>query len=64
MGNKQYISSVKMTNGSVYNLKDVEARQTLNSLFDDELVIDCGGASIDLINETVIDCGGVPIDAI
>jgi hypothetical protein len=53
-----------MTNGLVYGLKDAEARQMLNSLFDDELVIDCGGASIDLINEIVIDCGGVPVDAI
>lgn len=64
MDEKQYISSVKMANGSVYSLKDAEVRQVLSSLFNDELVIDCGGTPIDISNETIIDCGGVPIDAI
>lgn len=45
--NKQYISSVKMVDGSVYNVKDAEAHVILDSLFNDELIIDCGGAPID-----------------
>lgn len=47
MDEKQYISSVKLPDNSVYELKDVEARDMLNSIFDDELIIDCGGAPID-----------------
>jgi hypothetical protein len=47
MDEKQYISSVKLPDDSVYELKDVEAREILNEIFNDELIIDCGGAPID-----------------
>ena len=47
MDEKQYISSVKLPDGSVYALKDVETREILKIIFDDELIIDCGGAPID-----------------
>lgn len=47
MDEKQYISSVKMADGSVYNIKDAEVRERLESLFSDEFIIDCGGAPID-----------------
>ena len=47
MEEKQYISSVKMVDGSVYNIKDAEAHELLDSLFIDEIIIDCGGAPID-----------------
>lgn len=46
MDEKNYISSVKMVDGSVYNIKDAEIHALL---FSDELIIDCGGAPIDLI---------------
>lgn len=45
--NTQYISSVKLVDGSVYNIKDAEVREMLASLFKDEIIIDCGGAPID-----------------
>ena len=50
MDEKQYISSVKMADGSVYNIKDAEVREMLESLFSDEFIIDCGGAPIDTID--------------
>lgn len=43
---QQYISSVKLVDGSVYNIKDAEIHDLL---FSDELIIDCGGAPIDTI---------------
>lgn len=50
MDEKQYISSVKLVDGSVYNIKDAEVREMLASLFDGEFIIDCGGAPIDETN--------------
>ena len=47
MDEKRYISSVKMVDGSVYSIKDAEAHELLNSLYSDEIIIDCGGAPID-----------------
>ena len=48
MANEQkYISSVKLPDGSVYELKDIWTREILDSIFNDELIIDCGGAPID-----------------
>ena len=47
MDEKRYISSVKLVDGSVYNIKDAEVREMLESLFGDEFIIDCGGAPID-----------------
>ena len=52
MDNKQYVSSVKLPDGSVYKLKDVEARDILNTILNDELIIDCGKAPIDVDDET------------
>ena len=51
MDEKKYISSVKMVDGSVYNIKDAEVREMLADLLDEELIIDCGGAPIDSIEE-------------
>lgn len=62
MDEKQYISSVKLPDGSVYALKDVETRDILNSIFNDELIIDCGSTSVNFDDETVIDCGGIPVE--
>ena len=47
MDEKKYISSVKLPDGSVYVLKDVETREILNYMFEDEFIIDCGGAPIE-----------------
>lgn len=47
MDEKQYVSSVKLVDGSVYNIKDAEVREMLAGLFKDEIIIDCGGAPID-----------------
>ena len=47
MDEKRYISGVKMVDGSVYNIKDAEAHELLESLFTEEIIIDCGGAPID-----------------
>ena len=44
MDEKHYISSVKLVDGSVYNIKDAEVREMLESFFSDEIIIDCGGA--------------------
>ena len=51
MDEKQYVSSVKLVDGSVYNIKDAEARLILEHLFSDEIIIDCGGAPIDENNK-------------
>ena len=54
MDEKKYISSVKMADGSVYDIKDAEIRAILASLFtetSDGLIIDCGGAPIDIEEE-------------
>lgn len=47
MEEKQYISSVKFVDGTVYSIKDAEVRDLLKDLLSDELIIDCGGAPID-----------------
>lgn len=62
MDEKHYISSVKLPDGSIYELKDVEAREILDGLFNEELIIDCGGLPADITDEMVIDCGGAPIN--
>lgn len=58
----KYISSVKLPDGSVYKLKDVETREILDSIFNDELIIDCGGVPQEIEDLTIIDCGGAPIN--
>jgi hypothetical protein len=50
MDEKQYISSVKMEDGSIYMIKDKEAHEMFSNLFEGEIIIDCGGAPIDAIN--------------
>lgn len=52
MAEKKYISSVKIDvdpeqEPKVYVIKDAEARALLQSLFSDEIIIDCGGAPIE-----------------
>lgn len=47
MDEKQYVSSVKLVDGSVYNIKDAEVREMLEGLLSEEIIIDCGGAPID-----------------
>ena len=47
MDEKNYISSVKLVDGSVYNIKDAEIREMLEDFLSDEIIIDCGGAPID-----------------
>ena len=39
---KQYVSRVKLADGTTVELKDQEARTLLNSLFTDTIIIDCG----------------------
>lgn len=39
---KQYVSRVKLADGTTVELKDQEARALLNSLFTDTVIIDCG----------------------
>lgn len=58
----KYISSVKLPDGSVYKLKDVETREILDAIFNDELIIDCGGSPENIEDITIIDCGGAPIN--
>lgn len=43
----KYISSVKLVDGSVYDIKDAEARKALDNLFLEELILDGGTAPID-----------------
>ena len=53
MDEKKYISSVKV-DGQVYIIRDAEIREILASLFtetSDGLIIDCGGAPIDIEEE-------------
>ena len=39
---KQYISRVRVMDGSTMDIKDQEARTLLNSLFADTIILDCG----------------------
>jgi len=39
---KQYISRVKLTDGTTVDIKDQEARSILDSLFTDTIILDCG----------------------
>ena len=48
---KQYISRVKLVDGTTANIKDQEARLTLDSLFTDVIILDCGNAT-DAVNAT------------
>ena len=39
---KQYISRIKLVDGTTVDIKDQEARLTLDSLFSDTVVLNCG----------------------
>ena len=39
---KQYVSRVKLVNGTTAEIKDQEARSVLDSLFTDTIILDCG----------------------
>ena len=41
---KQYISRIKLADGTTAEVKDPEARKILDNLFTDMIVFDCGGA--------------------
>ena len=42
---KQYISRVKLVDGTTVDIKDQEARLTLDSLFTDVIILNCGNAA-------------------
>ena len=41
---KQYISRIKLVDGTTADVKDLEARLILDSLFTDTIILDCGTA--------------------
>ena len=48
---KQYISRVKLVDGTTVEIKDREARLMLDSLFTDTIILYCGTST------EVLDCG-------
>lgn len=40
--NKQYISKVKLADGTTADIKDQEARAEIKSLLEDTIILDCG----------------------
>lgn len=50
MEEKKHISSVKLDD-NLYYIKDIEARELLHILFNEEIIIDGGQAPIDATNE-------------
>ena len=40
---KQYISRIRLADGTTVDIKDQEARSELDSLLQDTIVLDCGG---------------------
>ena len=45
---KRYISSVKLEEGSIYHIKDTEAREALDNLFNGILLLDCGTSTTNI----------------
>lgn len=41
---KQYISRIKLVDGTTVDIKDKEARFMLDSIFADLIILDCGTA--------------------
>lgn len=39
---KQYLSRVRLIDGTTVDIKDQEARSILDSLFSDTIILDCG----------------------
>ena len=44
---KQYISRIKLADGTTATIKDQEARTVLENLFIDTIIFDCGSAEDD-----------------
>ena len=42
---KQYISRIKLADGTTAEVKDSEARELLDMFFTDTLIFDCGNAA-------------------
>jgi hypothetical protein len=51
---KQYISRVKLADGTTAEIKDQEARSVLDSLFTDVIILDCGKAPLEEDDGTAI----------
>jgi hypothetical protein len=49
---KQYLSRVRLMDGTTVDVKDQEARSILDSLFTDTIILDCG-TYIDDTNITI-----------
>ena len=47
---KRYISSVKLGEGSIYQIKDTEARMALDDLLGNVLLLDCGTSTTNIEN--------------
>ena len=45
---KRYISSVKLGEDAVYHVKDIEAREALDNLWDNVLLLDCGTSTVNV----------------
>ena len=74
MDEKQYISSVKLVDGSIYNIKDAEAlkianeaksaAETVTNVVNDFATVATTGNINDVIQTTgdilIFDCGGIP----
>lgn len=39
---KQYVSKIRLVDGTTVDIKDQEARSSLDSLFIDTIILDCG----------------------
>lgn len=44
---KQYLSRIKLIDGTTVDIKDQEARTKIESLFTDTLILDCGTSTDD-----------------
>ena len=49
---KQYLSRVKLSDGTTVDIKDQEARSILDSLFADTIILDCGTYTDDMSSTT------------
>lgn len=51
---KQYVSRIKLGDGTTVDIKDLEARQELENLFVDTIIFNCGTAAEEIENADVI----------
>jgi hypothetical protein len=60
---KQYISRIKLANGTTAEIKDQEARVAIENIFailTKTIVFNCGNATVDTdIDEIIFDCNEV-----